>query len=1430
MVRMNTEFGCSQMFINFKKQLNMKKLVIGCWLLLVSMSIYSQTEIPVEQISPFEQKQLYAKGKKKGTIRTDEEKNVPCIINGSLSQIPEPVIGEYLEGQTVQFCFTIEEWAFPSTFEWLHSIQVDFGSGWDQSTLAVISVPMDDSKGEWGWYDFWEGCFTGDQFGPGFAFESATSDVSCATGVLDEDPGNNYGYLNSGWSGSASFCWVISVKDCIDNFSEDLSVSVSVYTDYQSGSYDVGTCNENIPYLFDADLICCMDSFGIVKNVQNSLCGDPCTGSVEINLVDTPTIGTTFDFSLADEQGQLVVQCQYCSPPFQADSLCEGSYRVRIENKVTGECTKDEVEITSEQPSNISITHGYFENCNFEDQYLTILEAGLVDFKWIYNDTILGTEALIAVSDIGRYYFEGTTVDGCIRRGSFFVNAVPELQLSISDTVMICKGEELVDIISVPGNDIQNIHWDLTDSHILRVRPIESRAYVAYGEIENANGEICIISKEVYVEVIPIIEMHGLQCQSVAGGVLYTWESIDDGIFTLGNNVLEGETGIFLDNSYLVSNMNPGDVSTVEFFVRNNLSNCIQFYTLSCVAGDCSSAPMINLNVPEEICRGDSPFIIDAEIEGGASGVSIWSGTGISNNLQGLFDPRKLGLPLVSTVKLAWSNDTCSTSVSTLVEMAEEVTDPVINCHADNGVLTFDIQSFNPFSVYDFDVNVLSGQTPVQTGRTIQFFDLVPGEEVDIEVIAFGASNCIGFSELSCSLPCDTLIVPEVSCYPLDDQSLIFEWQEDAFQNYDVNILTGQVGTPEVGQLIVSDLSPGEEVNINLTVSNICGDTQDVTGDCNLDCPDITITIPPAVACQGALLSLEAMIEGGNSNGVYEWTGDCVVDAVNGVIDPDICGLGTYQIILNYTLGTCTYQQSATVEVVAVPDVSFSFAATNICAGEAVVINWDDNGGALFANWDLDGGMIVSENPLMVSWASPGDKMVSLQVVNELGCESTVYNQMIHVKENVELILTCQATTSTINWQWNSIAGTTMYHYELNQNGTITQGSTADNFFVLNNLQPEEQAILTIEAITSEVCSMPATSTCTTINCPDYSLQINAPSSLCDDAGVIQLQAVLEGGDDSQGSYQWAGAGIIDAATGIFDPSVAGVGSYEIMLIYTEDNCIYTASANLQIFDGIGVDIEPVLYVCQNSNYEYCLPEEFNYSWAGPNGFSSQNHCLVFDTSDDNIAGDYTVTVSNETDCVVEQVVQVVEVGNAINTISGPSEVCFYDFFVLSVDVPSSAAVHWFPHENIICSDCPTTGAFIGSDQLFEVHVLDEFGCEWIDSIEVVIGDDCIERGEHIPGNGGSGGSGRSRDDDELLQPLEMLMFPNPVTNNLQLTWKGAEDGQLQMIGIDGKVVVSQMVYDQYQQIDCSQLASGTYFVRLVFPNGVLTERVIVNR
>jgi hypothetical protein len=70
-------------------------------------------------------------------------------------------------------------------------------------------------------------------------------------------------------------------------------------------------------------------------------------------------------------------------------------------------------------------------------------------------------------------------------------------------------------------------------------------------------------------------------------------------------------------------------------------------------------------------------------------------------------------------------------------------------------------------------------------------------------------------------------------------------------------------------------------------------------------------------------------------------------------------------------------------------------------------------------------------------------------------------------------------------------------------------------------------------------------------------------------------------------------------------------------------------------------------------------------------------------------------------------------------------------------------------------------------------------------------------------------------------------MWPNPATNEVQITWNGTAADLIEVFDVAGKHVAS---FNRTSRLDVSNWAPGSYMIRLRNENMVMERRLMVVR
>jgi gliding motility-associated-like protein len=349
-----------------------------------------------------------------------------CLIDYTYTMSPPPIDGTYGPNETVEFCFTIDEW---STLEgeWLHGLELDFGEGWDIN--SIITYPADNvgGSGNWGWYP--NGINGG--FESGFYFNYTLPN--------DLNPANNYGDFGFGpWI----FCWTITTADGTDLSLDGASLDITINTlgDGESGSwFDIGCAGD--PILsppFESVLSLCDVTAG---TFPTELCAVG-FGSLdlfnEIDLFGSPTPGGEW----TDDNGDIF------SGIYLPGVNDTGSYTYTVTglNDCTSSLTIDVFISDLGVLNTLSI-------CSEEEDFNLFNQTGgefPLNGSWVNPDELV-TDSIfnVGIDPFGLYTYNYITSSNC---QSTFAISVDELDFPNPGTdtsIILCAGSGTFDLFDL---------------------------------------------------------------------------------------------------------------------------------------------------------------------------------------------------------------------------------------------------------------------------------------------------------------------------------------------------------------------------------------------------------------------------------------------------------------------------------------------------------------------------------------------------------------------------------------------------------------------------------------------------------------------------------------------------------------------------------------------------------------------------------------------------------------------------------------------------------------------------------------------------------------------------------------------------------------------------------------------------------------------
>ncbi|MFN8287186.1 MAG: gliding motility-associated C-terminal domain-containing protein [Chitinophagales bacterium] len=358
-----------------------------------------------------------------------------CLLADNLTATPAPTNGTYPPNTTVNFCYTVSNYN-QTAANWLHGVDLNFGPGWNMSTLTPVSIPPScatTTGAFWGFYQSVTGSNSGVTYGPGFFYETSSGN---AGGAIDANPGNNFGDQGVGTSCPVTFCWSITTNpagSCVNGTS--LAVNINTLGDYESGSWSSTGCQNDPVGNFISTLSCC-----------NPPTMASTTTSCGLNNGTATATGSAFgpwDYTWSNSSGVIVGTSTAVNGPNTISNLASGQYFVTVTD-ATGCTSTGNVQVQSSAggAATASNTGPYCAGATIS---LDVTPAG-ISYTWSgpnsfsstsQSPTISGATAAMA----GAYNVTVTYTGGCTATATTTVTISNNLTPSVTPTsVAICAG------------------------------------------------------------------------------------------------------------------------------------------------------------------------------------------------------------------------------------------------------------------------------------------------------------------------------------------------------------------------------------------------------------------------------------------------------------------------------------------------------------------------------------------------------------------------------------------------------------------------------------------------------------------------------------------------------------------------------------------------------------------------------------------------------------------------------------------------------------------------------------------------------------------------------------------------------------------------------------------------------------------------------
>ncbi len=850
---------------------------------------------------------------------------------------------------------------------------------------------------------------------------------------------------------------------------------------------------------------------------------------------------------------------------------------------------------------------------------LTWAGTGIVDAS---AGTFDPSQASIGANTITVTYNQG----GCIFSNTLSINVFQTPTASLTAQTPICMGNAATVTFTgstgaglaynwnfnggtaTPGTGSgpQSVTWPTAGPHTVSV------------SVANANG-CTSATATASIQVDAPIPQPQVSCNPTTSSVTFTWPPVAGAtgytaIVTTGQIATQNSA-----TSYTVNGLTPNEVVSIDVTANGNSVCGNSTATADCAALNCPTMT-VSVDPVADICRNaaSQPVQMVANISGSTgTGTLVWSGSGVSPS--GLFDPNQanLGDNIISAI---YYEGPCFYAQNDTINVQDAPTGgfiaPTVACQGSAVVVNFNGSPL-PGQTYNWD---FGGGTAVPgTGPGPHSVTWASAGTKLITLNVVSAQGCVSPIYTGMVAVASPIQAPQISCNS-STSSIEFTWPSvPGATAYTVTTSTGQIATQTAPTTwAVTGLQPLEQVCVTVTAQSgsACPSTSTQLCCNALPCPAISVAVAPvADFCLGtaAPTQLSATVTGSSGAGAGTWSGNGIVNSTTGTFSPTAAGFGQHPIVYTYVENGCTYTGSTVVGVYQQPTADFALNSSICLTNNAIVTYTGVAGANAVYTWNFDGGTAVpgiGPGPHQVNWATPGLKTVSLSVTNG-SCSSAIFTQQIQVDDELQApVINCSATTNSVSFSWNSVQGATGYTVAvLNGIGGV---QTSDTSYVFSALNPSQQVAIQVTVNGNTACPLPVVSaSCNAQPCPVLTLDIAPVSPICLTSSSAQVQLVANmSGVGQAGTGTWSGTGVVNAAQGIFDPTVAGVGLHKITYSYQQVNCAYEDEIDIQIVPPPTADAGPDrLLTCWESDQTVQLGgagtiagQDISYLWTAANG------------------------------------------------------------------------------------------------------------------------------------------------------------------------------------------------------------------------------------
>lgn len=780
------------------------------------------------------------------------------------------------------------------------------------------------------------------------------------------------------------------------------------------------------------------------------------------------------------------------------------------------------------------------------------------------------------------------------------VNPVPDVNFILPDTVCINTNISIDYVGGSPANFTYN--WAFGGGATPPTATGADSKTVQYSSVGNKPVNLTIISdknctsqqtKIVVVQDFPPAPI--LSCTANTNSVTFSWSNVAGAInYAL---VIE-KNGTFLENttttnlSYTVNNLQAGNEITLTLTPQFTDHPCGQMPSVqaTCTAQACPNIAVIINSLPDSLCQNAAAINLTATPIGGTFT--------IQNQTVTTFNPQNYTVgKYIIAYNYVDTNTGCTYSSTDSIVIVPapnlSINAPVNICVNEQVTVSYNGAILPANAVLNWNFGI-DATPPTATGNSSHAVQWSTGGNKTIELTignVLGCQNLVVTQLVTVKAPAELVI----NCDNSQATSLTFSWT-NLGTTYDYIITINGVAQPQASTtdtfFVQNNLQNTDIVQITIVPQAL---------DCNFASASATCT-PQGCSKQNFVFNNVDTLYCQNQNivvmptaipagGTFTFNNQNIDSGFN----PSTFAEGNYTFAYHYEQGTCQYDTSFVVQIVANPTPTFT-VANNDTTCFFIPLNFTYTGiepATITFAWDFGQDASpqnsVNQNVNGVTWSSAGTKNVALTTTYK-GCTATATTSITVLETLQAPVVICGATAqNSVTFEWDAVSGAQKYVFEIFINN-VSQGffeTTNNNWVVNSGVQAGDAVKINIVSIGALSCTTSSSfsKTCNANDCPVINPEINGvPLLVCkNSANVIPTATPANGVFSIQD---------IPGTITEINPTDLNIGDYTLKYEYTENGCSYTATQNFKIIP------LPVINFTTTADTT-CVQEPLDFAFTG---------------------------------------------------------------------------------------------------------------------------------------------------------------------------------------------------------------------------------------